>query len=701
MRIKISRVGFPPPGFAGFLAARADLGVAVVLLAVLALLVLPAPNFLLDLAIALNFCFAMLLLASSLYIRSALDLATFPSLLLLTTLFRLGLAVATTKMILLHAHAGAIIQTFGRLVVGGNVVVGLVIFCVLCAVQFIVVAKGSDRVAEVAARFTLDSIPGKQMSIDADLRAGAITNEQAKDRRDVLQREIQLHGAMDGAMKFVKGDAIVGILIALVNIIGGIVIGTVDRGMSMGQATQTYVVLTVGDGLVSQIPSLIVSIAAGLIITRGDGGATTAEGDESNLGRSMFDQLGRRPKPVFMAAVAAFLLACIPGFPHLQFALIGLFLVALGYASRRHDVVVAGSDAAPMRNMTRDGATYVSGMLDMVEMGTCAPLCVRVSEGAYRAIDPLRFDEALGRMRDQLTQGLGLPFPGLSMRGEQDFEPDGYRIEVNGDPVADGRLFAGHVFAVAYADVAVEPVHVDGVGEGAWLEEEQATSIHNRLLLAPCDVLAGHLQHVCATKASAFVGTQETKYLLDRLAILFPDLVESLNALTTPSNLARVLRDLLQERVSIRNLRAIGEAIVSLGPEGRSHERALRTARIALRRQIVAGVMDTRTGRLPVLTLEPSCDKLLVGAIDIDGTGQSRLALDSVQLARVEQTLRIAYTHWGTGVVLVCGPLLRWHLAGLVRGIRWPVSVLSVEELAPEVAQPERLGSIELAPEVA
>jgi type III secretion protein V len=707
MNVSVKNRLMQPQDVTGFIARHADIGIGLILLAVLALLVIPMPIVVLDAAIALNFCFAMLLLAAAVYVRTPLDLTTFPSLLLLTTLFRLGLAVATTKMILLHAFAGDIIQTFGHLVVGGNVVVGLVIFAVLCAVQFIVVAKGSDRIAEVSARFTLDAIPGKQMSIDAELRAGTLTSEQAKHRRETLQQEIQLHGALDGAMKFVKGDAIVGLIIALVNIIGGIVIGTAMRGMPVSEAMTTYVILTVGDGLVSQIPSLIVAISAGLVITRGEtiGSEEGQAGD--NLGSRIFGQLANRPRPVLMAAAGACVLALVPGFPHLAFLGIAAVLVLIGLATRKREVRIAQSRHAPMRNMTKDGAHYVMNILDSIEMGTMPPLCIRIGEEAFRSLNPGEFDEELGSLREHLTQELGVPFPGLSMKGEGGYTPTLYRIEVDAEQVAEGHLYAGRVFVVGAETLLAEdardmPALIPGLGQGYWIDAEQAPPLREQGAwdYGANQVLAEHLHHVCKQYAKSFVGTQETRYLLDRLGMLFPDVVESVAGSIPPSTLAHLLRELLGEGVSIRNLRAICEAIARLKPNEQVGWLMLRHARIALGRQIVRSVTDPESGALQIVLLDDELTQFLQGTLQLSSAGEPQLVLDPRQLKQMDATFRPVAASVPPRAVLVTSAALRPHVADLLRGVSSSMPTLAMEEIPFGEIAVQRVGTVVLADEV-
>ncbi|HEX7814810.1 flagellar biosynthesis protein FlhA [Dyella sp.] len=703
MSIDVKSLLFKPQDLSSRIGRHADIGIGLILLVIMALLVFPVPGFLLDLAIAMNFCFAVLLLTSAIYIKSALELSTFPSLLLLTTLFRLGLAVATTKMILLHAYAGDIIHAFGNLVVGGNVVVGLVVFAVLCVVQFIVIAKGSDRVAEVAARFTLDAIPGKQMSIDADLRAGTLTGAQAKERRDTLQREIQLHGAMDGAMKFVKGDAVVGLLIALVNIIGGIVIGVVMKGMPMGEAARTYVVLTVGDGLVSQIPSLIVSISAGLIITRGENGGGHAD---DNLGRRIFDQVATKANAMFMASAGAAALGLVPGFPHVAFFCIAATLLVLALSLRGRDTQVARSRHAPMVNMTRDGASYVMNILDEVEMGTVSPLRIRIGEEAFGCLHPPAFDAELAIMRERIAKDNGVPFPGLSMSGERSLSPDSFCIEVDGRLVAQGNLHAGRVFAFGQLErMDVDSLDVPGfvprLGDGFWVPLQQASQFDETGVSAldANAVLAEHLYDVTLSHAKAFIGTQESKYLLDKLAVLFPDLVEEVKQSVPLIVLSEMLRGLLEEGVAIRNMRAICEAITKTAPNRRTYGNLLRQVRRSLGRQICASHLDAESSTLRIALLDDALTSYLSQSLVDDELGDAQLVLDAQSLQRMDATFRHGMDDLALPGVLVTAPPLRSHVADLVRGVGATLPVLSMDEIPFGEIEIQRIGSIALAPE--
>ena len=401
-------------GILGQLARSGDLALAALIVAVIALMVLPLPTLVLDALIAINLAASITLLMLALYIPSALRLSTFPSLLLLTTLFRLSLNIASTKSILLHAQAGQIIETFGRLVVGGNVVVGLVVFLIIAIVQFIVIAKGAERVAEVGARFSLDGMPGKQMSIDADLRAALIDKDEAQRRRREIEEESQLHGAMDGAMKFVKGDAIAGIIIALVNVVAGIAIGATMHGMSLAEAVSAYSILSIGDGMVAQIPSLFVSIAAGIVITRVDGHSQ----GRANLGAQIARQVLAHPTALVMAGaiVATFLL--VPGLPFWPFLILAAGLLATGLLAR------ADGRRRSIDDGTRsiEGGDVVRPLVAVVDPGgLAAPLALRIAPELRDRLVPARFEHALDDVRFALSRDLGLPFPALRIEVDAAF----------------------------------------------------------------------------------------------------------------------------------------------------------------------------------------------------------------------------------------------------------------------------------------
>jgi type III secretion protein V len=675
-----------------FLARHADLAVGVGILAVLALLIVPVPPFILDLFICVSFASGLTMLSATLYVSKAADLASFPSLLLITTLLRLALAIASTKMILLHAHAGQIIGAFGELVVGGNVAVGLVVFVVLAAIQFIVVAKGADRVAEVAARFTLDGIPGRQMSIDADMRNGVISAAQASRLRASLERETYFYGSLDGAMKFVKGDAVAGLVVALVNIVGGLAVGIAQRGMSFGDALHTYTILTVGDGLVSQIPSLIVSVAAGILVTR----VSAGDGADAHLGSDIYRQLAEHPKAMAMAGVACVSLAVIPGFPHVQFMVAGGLLLALAITLMRNAAVATNSQRALMPGMTRDGGNYVPRILDDVELGTSAALRLRLGLSAFDALRPEALNRRLGQLRRKLMVDLGVPFPGLALLRDARLEPERYVVDIEDVPFASGTLVDAHMLVSGDANrVTFEGIagYRPRAERSVWVPSATAASLDDpEIHKASVDeALCDHLAEVCERSAADFLGTQETRFLLDQLSIEFRELVGQAAQAVSTVQLASVLRQLLQQRVAIRNLRAILEAVVRVPAGERTIDRMVRQARIQLGPQIARGRADLDSWTIFAAVLEPSWEAELEAQIrsGVDGEPQCVLSVEELERAQ-----RVFLAELDGIALIVTNAILRPHLARLLHDFGRRVEVLAIEEIPLDVYRVQAVATL-------
>jgi type III secretion protein V len=675
-----------------FLARHADLAVGVGILAVLALLIVPVPPFILDLFICVSFASGLTMLSATLYVSKAADLASFPSLLLITTLLRLALAIASTKMILLHAHAGQIIGAFGELVVGGNVAVGLVVFVVLAAIQFIVVAKGADRVAEVAARFTLDGIPGRQMSIDADMRNGVISAAQASRLRASLERETYFYGSLDGAMKFVKGDAVAGLVVALVNIVGGLAVGIAQRGMSFGDALHTYTILTVGDGLVSQIPSLIVSVAAGILVTR----VSAGDGADAHLGSDIYRQLAEHPKAMAMAGVACVSLAVIPGFPHVQFMVAGGLLLALAITLMRNAAVANNSQRALMPGMTRDGGNYVPRILDDVELGTSAALRLRLGLSAFDALRPEALNRRLGHLRRKLMVDLGVPFPGLALLRDARLEPERYVVDIEDVPFASGTLVDAHMLVsgdenrITFEGIAGYRPRAE---RSVWVPSATAASLDDpEIHKASVDeALCDHLAEVCERSAADFLGTQETRFLLDQLSIEFRELVGQAAQAVSTVQLASVLRQLLQQRVAIRNLRAILEAVVRVPAGERTIDRMVRQARIQLGPQIARGRADLDSWTIFAAVLEPSWEAELEAQIrsGVDGEPQCVLSVEELERAQ-----RVFMAELDGIALIVTNAILRPHLARLLQDFGRRVEVLAIEEIPLDVYRVQAVATL-------
>ena len=418
-----------------------DLVLAGLVVAIISLMILPMPTALVDGVIAINLCLSLGMLMISMYITSPLAFSVFPTMLLFTTLLRLALNITTTRLILLKADAGAIIETFGNFVIAGNFVVGAVVFLIITIVQFLVIAKGSERVAEVAARFTLDAMPGKQMSIDADMRAGVIDVEEAKQRRNTVSKESQLYGAMDGAMKFVKGDAIAGLVVTAVNILGGILIGTMQLGMPMSEALQTYAILTIGDGLVSQIPALLISITAGIVVTR------VSTDDNSHLGGDVGKQFLAQPKAVLITGCFLFLFGLIPGFPKIHFMILASIVGSLGYVLYRAAKIASdepGPDFSALSPAIEKDKPRSKGTAGQDEsFSVTVPLLIDVDASLQKSIKPEEMNEAVAKVRRALYLDLGVPFPGIHLRFSENLSQGAYLILLQEIPMSQGELRLG------------------------------------------------------------------------------------------------------------------------------------------------------------------------------------------------------------------------------------------------------------------
>jgi type III secretion protein V len=626
------------------LALRGDVLLGVAVIAVVALIVLPVPLFLLDTLIAVNMSASIGLLMLSFYVPSALALSTFPSLLLFTTLFRLSLNIASTKQILLNADAGHIIDTFGRLVVGGNVVVGLVVFLIIAVVQFIVIAKGAERVAEVGARFTLDGMPGKQMSIDADLRSNLIDKAEARRRRAELEQESKLHGALDGAMKFVKGDAVASMVIAFVNIVAGIAIGMAMNGLPVSDALSTYTVLTVGDGMVSQIPSLFVSIAAGIVITR----VGADDGQGGNLGRQVMRQVMRYPAALTMSAAVLACFLLVPGFPRAQFLVLALAAGGLGYALRWARSR-PGHDRVEMPAMAREGVADAPQLIDDGIGGLAVPLAVRLAPDLRERLDPIAFNRALEAERDALRRDLGVPFPGLRMRYDASLPAGCYEVDVQEVPT--GR----HAF-----------------GEGADA-------------VAAANAFAARIGEVVRTEAEAFIGSQEVQAMLERASSEIPDLVAEVQRVVPVARIAEVMRRLVQEGVSIRHVREICESLVLWGAREKDIVMLTEYVRVDLGRVVTRRYLGE--GRLlRAVMLDADAEAVLRDGVQ-QGAGGGFIALPQETLDQFNVAAGHALRGFRPGEqrVLLASMDVRRYLRKILDAQHRPIAVLSLQELPPQV----------------
>ena len=661
-----------------------ELVLPVAVTGILATLVVPLPSWLLDLGLAMNLLAAAALLLAALQARTALELSAFPTLLLVTTLLRLALNVSSTRLALAEGHAGAIIQAFGEFVVRGDYVVGGVVFAVVTLVQFLVVAKGAERVSEVAARFTLDAMPGKQMAIDADLRSGLVDQAGAASRRRALERESQMFGAMDGAMKFVKGDVLAGLVIVGVNLVGGLLVGVLQRGLDAREALTTYALIAIGDGLSSQIPSLCVAVAAGVVVTR------VAPGEDGRgLGQDIGAQLFGRPTvlPVLATVAAAFSL--VPGMPRATFLLLAAGLGAAAWWRWSPALAVKEPASEPERPVRRPEPEALPGVSPLVlELG---PGWVEGSEGAR----PLQ--DALREMRLRLERELGFRCPGVQVRSGAALPRGAYRISVDEVPAAQGQLPAvGLLVRAVPSDVSFLAVRAEAVEDplaGRPLARV-AESARSALELAglpvvtPVQLLAEHLGSVARRHASALLGLQDVQALLDAMEARAPALVRPTMEKVPLALLTDVLRRLLHEGVSVRNLRAVLETLASPGVEG---DAALLAERC---RQSLARWLSHRyapSGPLFAWLVDPALEELL--RTRLPGFGPA-LEPERVQ-ALLEAVSQVVEE--GRAVLLASGDVRR-PLRALCEGAFPDVAVLAYSELDPrlQVKPLGRLGAGEL-----
>lgn len=673
-------------------ARRSDIVLAVVLVAIIFMMILPLPTLVVDALIGVNMTLSAVLLMVAMYLPSPLAFSTFPSVLLVTTLFRLGISIATTRLILLQGDAGHIIDTFGNFVVGGNLVVGLVVFLILTIVQFVVITKGAERVAEVAARFSLDAMPGKQMAIDGDMRAGTIDMAEAKRRRGVVEKESQLYGAMDGAMKFVKGDAIAGLIIVSVNLLGGLLIGVLQRGMPAGKAMQTYSILSIGDGLISQIPALFISICAGIIVTR-----VQSDGGEGNVGRDMGAQILAEPRALMIGGCIALGMGLIPGMPLEIFVLLALPLLGIGYATRKgakpldedgdinDSPALQASGSAP-RPARKDGTD---------EFVPTVPLILDVFTGLNQAIDPQRLNDELVKIRRALYFDMGVPFPGIHLRYNDRLPAEAYQIVLSEVPVAQGRLRPGWLL-VMEPEQTLKSLGLSYESDKPFLPGIETFWVRAHLgeLLSQAglrvktssEIVTYHLATVLRQHSSEFIGVQETRFLLTAMEQRYPDLVKEAQRVMPAQKIGEVLQRLVSEDISIRNLRTVLEALVEWGQKEKDSVLLTEYVRGALKRHIsykYSGGLNT----LPAYLLAPKAEEAVRAAVRQTSAG-SYLAMDpAVSKRLVDAIKRSVGTLPSTGQkpVLLASMDIRRYVRRLIESSLADLQVLSYQELTPEI----------------
>lgn len=666
-----------------FSDADAFLGIGVV--AVLAVMLLPVPSSVMDVLLAINISLGLLILLTTIYTARPLDFGIFPTLLLITTLFRLALNVASTRLILLRGDqgteaAGHIIQAFGEFVVGGNYVIGLVIFVILVIVNFIVITKGTERISEVAARFTLDAMPGKQMSIDADLNAGLIDEKKARERRMEIMREADFYGSMDGASKFVRGDAMAGILITLINILGGFAIGVLQRGMELVEALKVYTLLTVGDGLVSQIPALIISTAAGVLVSR-------AELD-LGMGEAFKNQLALSPKPLGIAGGMLCALALVPGFPFVPLVLVGGGLLGLSYQKAQQRKVKALQAQQVEAEMKKEDktASALPPPLDLLEL--------EVGYGLIPLVDGEHPSDLLGRIRSirqQLAMEYGIVVPSLHVRDNLQLKPSEYRLLLKGNPIARAELMMGHHLALPTSD---RQPSVDGIPTkdpafglpALWVPDrnKDAAARAGYTLVDLSTVVATHLTELFKKYADEFLTRQTVQKLLDMVAQSQPKLIEELTPNPLPLGvIQKVLQNLVREKVSIRDLQTICETLADHGPMTKDPDILTEYVRQALARTITRPY-EKENGKLHVLTVHPQLEEKLAQSIQKTEHG-SFLSIDPELLNKIIQSTTTEVqraANAGHHPVILTSPMVRRHLKKILERFLPEVVVISHSELS-------------------
>ncbi len=674
----------------GVVQGRSDLGMVLVVIGILVAMILPVPPLMLDFLLALNIMVAIIVLITVMYAQSTLEFSIFPSLLLVLTLFRLALNVASTRLILLHgnegqAAAGGIIQAFGSFVVGGNYVIGMIIFVILVLINFIVITKGSGRIAEVAARFTLDGMPGKQMAIDADLNAGLIDENEARERREEISNESKFHGAMDGASKFVRGDAVAGIIITVVNIIGGFIIGVFQQNMTMVSAAQNYTLLTVGDGLVSQIPALIISTAAGVLVSR--------SAAKDSMGRDFGAHIISNPKPIYVGSCVVFLFGLVPGFPAVPFMGLSLLLGGGMYLFQRRRAsqpeLPTGPEEAPEEEAV--------GPEDVEHLLTMDTMELEVGYGLIPLVDREQDGSLLGRIRAirrQFATELGVIIPPIHIRDNLKLKPSEYRMVIKGVEMARGELMVNHLLAMDPGDV---PRKIDGVATrepafnlpAIWIppEREEEAKFSGYTVVDNSTVVATHLTEVIRENAPDLMGRQETQQLLDNLAKTSPKAVEELVPGLLPIGIVqKVIQNLLRERVSVRDLLTVVETLADYGAMSKDPDLLTEYVRQKLARGFLSPFIQG-DGVLPVLLIDPQVEERLGKAIQHTEHGAylaAEPALTEAVMASVKkETEKMAANNMQP--IILCSPVLRRHLRRLVESSAPAIMVISHAEVVPTI----------------
>src|SRR5580658_8718305 len=663
---------------------RQGIGVPAGVLAVLAMIVLPLPPLALDLLFTFNIALSIVIVMAVFYVTRPIEFGTFPTVLLLATLLRLALNVASTRVVLLNGHtgdqaAGHVIKSFGEFVIGGNFAVGVVVFVILTIINFVVVTKGSGRISEVSARFTLDAMPGKQMAIDADLNAGLVTQDEARTRRSEVRAEADFYGAMDGASKFVRGDAMAGILILFINMIGGLAIGTLGHGMGLSAAARTYTLLTIGDGLVAQLPALLLSTAVAIIVTR--------MSRSQDMGRELRRQLFGNPRAIGVAAALLGVMGLVPGMPNLVFLLMSAAGASGVYLLKRR----RAAEAAAPKSAPAAAAPTESRELSWDDVQPVDRLGLEVGYRLVPLVDAKQNGDLLGRVRGvrrKLSQDLGFLVPAVHIRDNLELQPNAYRITLGGVPIGEGvihpdrelALNPGRVFGPVQGIATRDPAF--GM-EAVWIEpsaRDHAQTL-GYTVVDPSTVIATHLSSLIQAHAHEIIGHEEVQQLLNLVAKTAPKLIEDLvPKVMSLAAVVRVLQGLLSEQVPIRNMRLILETLAEWAPRSNDPATLLTQVRIAMGRQIVQDIAGA-SAEVPVMSLDADLERLLTSALTGNAANPS---LEPGLAEKLQQRLSESARRRemaGEAAVLLVPPPLRAPLAGFVRSSVPGLRVLAWNEI--------------------
>ncbi|GAA69131.1 MULTISPECIES: flagellar biosynthesis protein FlhA [Pseudoalteromonas] len=670
-------------------------GTPLLVLAALGMVILPLPPFLLDILFSFNIALALVVLLVTVYTMKPVEFGIFPSVLLIATIMRLALNVASTRVVLLEGHnggdsAGKVIEAFGSVVIGGNYAVGLVVFLILIIINFVVITKGAGRISEVSARFTLDAMPGKQMAIDADLNAGFISAEQARDRREEVTREADFYGSMDGASKFVKGDAIAGIVILIINIVGGLFVGMIQHNLSFGNAMEVYTLLTIGDGLVAQLPSLLLSIGTAIVVTR--------QNESLNMGDQFKKQLGNE-KSLFIASGILIIMGLVPGMPHFAFLSLGALLGYLAYYTQQTKLKAAAAEAEEAAS-GGSAATGITNKQEQKELGWDDVQQVDVIglEVGYRLIplvDQSQGGELLNRIkgvRKKLSQELGFLVPPVHIRDNLELDPNAYRITLMGVSTGESELKHGD-------ELAINPGQVFGPIKGVetkdpafgldavWIKPDQKDEAQSLgyTVVDSATVVATHISQLLTNSAALLLGHEEVQNLLDMLAKSHPRLVEGLVPDVLPlTAIVKVLQNLLNEGVAIRDMRSIVQTLVEYGPRSQDPDVLTAAVRISLRRLIVQDAVGM-SSEIPVITLAPELEQMLHQSLQ--NAGDEGAGIEPGLAERLQVSLTQAHQNQemaGEPSILLTSGMLRTVLSRFVKYTIPGLRVMSYQEVPDE-----------------